>query len=120
MSKALLTVLALGAGLLASNGALAHAVLVDSTPAVKSEVPAKHVEVKLHYNSRIDAKRSRLVLKGKGKTLPLEVAQGKTEADIGASADNLAPGPYVLHWDVLSVDGHVSRGQIPFTAVESK
>jgi methionine-rich copper-binding protein CopC len=26
----------------------------------------------------------------------------------------LSPGKYAIHWQVLAVDGHITRGQIPF------
>ena len=25
------------------------------------------------------------------------------------------PGDYVLHWQVLATDGHITRGDVPFT-----
>jgi methionine-rich copper-binding protein CopC len=27
----------------------------------------------------------------------------------------VAPGAYVLRWQVLAVDGHITRGDVPFT-----
>ncbi|CAA7621377.1 conserved hypothetical protein [Candidatus Terasakiella magnetica] len=95
--------------------ALAHAVLVDSVPAAKAEVNGAKVEFNLHYNSRIDASRSRLSLKGPQGSRILGARQGKTEADLSGSIAGLEPGHYMLLWDVLSVDGHVSRGQVPFS-----
>ena len=118
MFKTLLLATALSLGLLMPQAASAHAVLVDSQPAPKSEVSAARVDFNLHYNRRVDAKRSRLSLKGPAGTTVLEVRPGKSEADLAADATALAPGRYILHWDVLSVDGHVSRGEVPFTAVE--
>ncbi|RAU23278.1 hypothetical protein CU669_03790 [Paramagnetospirillum kuznetsovii] len=118
MIRTLLLCAILAVGLMTPDAAQAHAVLVESTPIVKSKVPGDKIEINLHYNSRIDAKRSRLVLKGAGGETVLTVRQGKTEADIAATAEGLKPGAYTLLWDVLSVDGHVSRGKIPFTAVE--
>jgi hypothetical protein len=29
-------------------------------------------------------------------------------------ASQLSPGNYVIQWQVLAVDGHITRGQIPF------
>jgi methionine-rich copper-binding protein CopC len=118
MLKALTLAALLALGLLLPQAAQAHAVLVESSPAPKSEVAGSRIEVNLHYNSRVDAKRSRLALKGPAGLKVLEVRQGKTEADLAAEITALPAGRYVLHWDVLSVDGHVSRGQIPFTATE--
>jgi len=37
-------------------------------------------------------------------------------ADIlSATANDLKPGEYQLRWQVLAVDGHITRGEIPFT-----
>ena len=33
---------------------------------------------------------------------------------LAAKASGLAPGAYRLRWQVLSVDGHVSRGDVNF------
>ena len=118
MLKALTLAALLCLGLLLPQAAQAHAVLVESLPAPKAEVAGSRIEVNLHYNSRVDAKRSRLALKGPSGLKVLEVRQGKTEADLATEITGLPAGRYVLHWDVLSVDGHVSRGQIPFTATE--
>ncbi len=118
MIRILLLSAALAMGLLLPKIAQAHAVLVESFPTVKARIPGDTVEFNLHYNSRIDAKRSRLKLKGPGGATPLDVRQGRTEADIAATAVALKSGAYILHWDVLSVDGHVSRGEVPFTVVE--
>ncbi|MBI3446437.1 MAG: copper resistance protein CopC [Magnetospirillum sp.] len=107
----------LALGLLAATDAGAHAVLVDSTPPAKAELVGNKVEFHLRYNSRIDAKRSRLSLKGPGGAKTVAVTQGASEAELVARAEGLAPGQYVLFWDVLSVDGHVSRGQVPFSAI---
>lgn len=118
MIKALLFCAVMAIGLLSPDSAQAHAVLVESTPMAKAKLPGDRLDVSLRYNSRIDAKRSRLMLKGQGGEKALEVRQGKTEADLAATAEGLKPGAYVLYWDVLSVDGHVSRGKVPFTVTE--
>lgn len=118
MLKTLTLAALLCLGLPLPQAAQAHAVLVDSQPAPKSEVAGTRIEINLHYNSRVDAKRSRLALKGPAGQKVLELRQGKTEADLAADITALPAGRYVLLWDVLSVDGHVSRGQIPFTATE--
>ena len=118
MFKILTLAALLSLGLLLPQAAQAHAVLLDSRPAPKSEVSGAKIEISLHYNSRVDAKRSRLALKGPAGLKVLDVRQGQTEADLAADISALPAGRYVLHWDVLSVDGHVSRGQVPFTATE--
>ncbi len=96
--------------------AFAHAVLVSSTPADGASAPAGPLALQLRYNSRIDAGRSRLSLDGPagaGQVLKLDAdpaAQDRLAAHIEAM-----PGQYVLHWQVLSVDGHVTRGEVKFT-----
>ena len=35
--------------------------------------------------------------------------------DILAAHLDLTPGAYVVRWQVLAVDGHITRGDVPFT-----
>jgi methionine-rich copper-binding protein CopC len=34
---------------------------------------------------------------------------------LAATVDRLGSGHYRLRWQVLAVDGHITRGDIPFT-----
>jgi methionine-rich copper-binding protein CopC len=34
---------------------------------------------------------------------------------LAALVSGLAPGQYRLRWQVLAIDGHLTRGDIPFT-----
>ena len=102
---------------LAANPALAHAIVVASEPRAQEVVTSPSLNIDIRFNSRIDAGRSRLLLlipksaNSPSVVLPLEAA----EADgLRASAFNLENGPYELLWQTLSVDGHISRGVIPF------
>ncbi|KIL98129.1 Copper resistance protein CopC [Paramagnetospirillum magnetotacticum MS-1] len=117
MIKSVLLPLMVAFGLLAASEARAHAVLLESTPPAEAEVVGDKVEFHLKYNSRIDARRSRLSLKGPGGDRTIAPRQGGNEAELVARVEGLAPGRYTLFWDVLSVDGHVSRGQVPFLAI---
>ena len=36
-------------------------------------------------------------------------------ADVLAASATLTPGAYVMRWQVLAVDGHITRGDVPFT-----
>ena len=109
----LFILLALAAAPLA--GAEAHAVLIDSTPTVNAAIAGPKVDFTLRYNSRIDHARSRLTL-----TLPdrstkvLPITDASPEDELQTSAD-LPPGAYSLRWQVLAVDGHITRGDVPFT-----
>jgi methionine-rich copper-binding protein CopC len=98
--------------------AFAHAILVDSVPAPQSHVPAGRLAISLRYNSRIDAERSKVTLTGPdGTTERLEIASPGRPDMLRAEA-MLRPGEYVLRWQVLAVDGHITRGDVPFTVTE--
>jgi methionine-rich copper-binding protein CopC len=97
--------------LVAAGDAHAHALLLSSHMASESPTGLGMV---LHFNSRIDAGRSRLQIRaGKGALHPLASQPGDDPASLQAHVDGLAPGAYIVHWQVLSVDGHISRGDIP-------
>jgi hypothetical protein len=100
--------------------AVAHAVLLESNPALQSAVSGPDVPVKLRFNVRIDALRSRLTLiRPDGSAQPLEISK-RTPADtLSAEATGLAAGAYRLRWQVLASDGHITRGEIPFTVTPS-
>jgi methionine-rich copper-binding protein CopC len=117
MSRAAALMLALGLAEIAGAGvAHAHAVIIDATPAVGATVSAGDVDVSLHYNSRIDHQRSRLTLiSGEGKTELLAIVPDSAPDVVAAKATGLAPGQYRLRWQVLAVDGHLTRGDIPFS-----
>jgi methionine-rich copper-binding protein CopC len=100
--------------LAATPAAHAHAIILESTPAVNATVKGPELDIVLRFNSRIDRERSSLTLtvpQAKPITLPL---QGDSPELVKAHAGGLAPGAYSLRWQVLSVDGHITRGDIPF------
>ncbi len=100
--------------LLAPVAASAHAILKESTPPDHGSVPAGDRTLNLRFNSRIDHARSRLTLDGTNAqmTLPLEK---DSAADALVAKANLTPGPYTIHWQVLAIDGHLTRGDIHLT-----
>jgi methionine-rich copper-binding protein CopC len=95
--------------------ASAHAVLLESTPSLKSTVAGPDVPVKLRFNVRIDASRSRLTLVGPaGFSQALEISKASPADALVANAAGLLPGEYRLRWQVLASDGHITRGEILF------
>jgi hypothetical protein len=93
----------------------AHAIVVSSVPGVNEIVSGPDVPVRLRFNSRIDAQRSKLVLVGpNGEQLELSVAQPKEADSLTSEAKGLKSGSYVLRWQVLANDGHITRGQVLF------
>jgi methionine-rich copper-binding protein CopC len=93
----------------------AHAVLVRSTPKAHETVASGELNVELQFNSRIDAARSSLSLVlPDGQTKDLAQLPQSSPAVLDAKTQRLAPGSYVLRWQVLAHDGHITRGEVPF------
>lgn len=112
---AVLLVLGMAAAL--PGPALAHAVVVQAQPALDQQVAAGPLDIRLEFNSRIDKKRSRLQLTlPDGTRTDVPIAEDGEPNVLMAQVPALAPGAYTLRWQVLAVDGHITRGDIPFTA----
>jgi len=93
----------------------AHAILVKSVPGVDSAVDGPDIDVNLSFNVRIDRGRSRLVLVlPDGKSVMLKILEEDKPDSLSARATKLTPGSYVLRWQVLANDGHITSGVIPF------
>lgn len=106
----------LGAVAAMPGAALAHAVVVKAQPALDQQVAAGPLDIRLEFNSRIDKKRSRLQLTlPDGTRTDVPIAEGGEPNVLTAQVPALAPGAYALRWQVLAVDGHITRGDIPFT-----
>jgi copper resistance protein C len=96
--------------------AWAHAILLSASPAPNGKVKGPELRVELKFNSRIDAKRSRVTI-----VMPDESAKVLTNDEsnppdtLTARGGGFAPGAYRLKWQVLSADGHITRGEHPFS-----
>jgi hypothetical protein len=99
----------------APRRALAHAVLVSSTPQRNAAVIGPDITINLKYNSRVDGGRSALsLLKPDGTVERISGLTQPLPDVVSASSHGLAKGAYVLRWQVLSSDGHITRGEVPF------
>ena len=108
-------VVACGIALFAPRMALAHAVLVDSQPGVNSTVSGPEVAVLLKYSSRVDLDHSTLtLLDPDGKVQKVTIESEPTPGVLSARLTGLVKGTYVLRWQVLATDGHITRGKVPF------
>ena len=102
----------------ASQLAFAHAVLVSSTPAANSTMRGPGVAVDLKFNSRVDGSRSRLLLvMPNGATQGLTLLKQPAPEELVARAE-VGPGSYIIRWQAVAADGHISRGEIPFTVTK--
>ena len=104
--------------LLPLGPAKAHAILEESDPPDRGRVKAGAVVFRLRFNSRIDRARSRWTLTGPGGAKAVGAIAAEGAPDIVAAKAVLTPGAYVLRWQVLAVDGHITRGDVAFVAVE--
>jgi copper resistance protein C len=95
--------------------ALAHAVLLTSTPQKDGAVSGPDIAISLKYNSRVDGARSSLtLLKPDGSVERVGALTQPLPDTLSATGHKLAKGAYVLRWQVLSSDGHITRGEVPF------
>lgn len=99
---------------LPGGAAYGHAVVVGVSPSANAKVSGETVSIEVRFNSRIDAARSTLKLFDRaGAAVPLDGVEATLDA-LKGNVRKLAPGPYRLHWQTLSPDGHISQGDIPF------
>ena len=94
----------------------AHAILKSSSPAAGSVVAGPDVPVTLTFNVRVDAARSRLeLLMPDASTIPLPAGKQPSPDTLASKLSGLKSESYTIRWQVLAPDGHISRGEIPFT-----
>lgn len=108
--------------LLLSAPAQAHALIRVSEPAAGARVAPGPVRLRLVFNSRLDHARSQLAiaparLGGGGTADEVRVALDPEAppAELIGTTRPLTPGAWRIRWQVLALDGHITRGDIPFT-----
>lgn len=106
--------------LLAATLVEGHAILKDSSPSVNGKVQGPDVPIRLHYNVRVDANLSKLeLLNPDQSTTGLQIAKQAAPDVLTSEAKGLKPGAYKIRWQVLAPDGHITRGEVPFTVTGS-
>ena len=97
------------------SAAYGHAIVLSATPALHETIHGPDVPIKIRFNSRIDPKRSRLILfASDGKQTALGIADAPSGESLISEAKGLKSGTYVIRWQVLAVDGHITRGEVQF------
>jgi copper resistance protein C len=92
-----------------------HALLKGITPQAGSTVDGREVAFALDFNTRIDGARSRLeLLTPEKKTVVLQIEPQTSPGSLRARAHDLQSGAYTLRWQALAIDGHITRGEVPF------
>ena len=103
-------------GLATERRAEGHAILKESSPAANETVAGPDVPIKLKYNSRVDATRSKVQLLHPDSSVTDLPLDKQTAADtLTTKATALTPGAYKIQWQVLAPDGHITRGMVSFT-----
>ena len=118
---ALVILLGVSAAMVAvSTGiAHAHAIVVAAQPAMNSTVARGELEIRLDFNSQIDRKRSRLSLqRPDGSEMIIALASDGPPGVLAGRAQATVSGRWKLRWQVLSLDGHITRGEVRFSVRE--
>jgi copper resistance protein C len=102
------------AALVLPQMAFAHAHLLSSTPAASATVHGPDIAIELRFNSRVDGRHSVLSVVTSNGSVALTIDNQSADNNLNAHA-RLSPGSYTLRWQALSTDGHITRGEIPFT-----
>jgi copper resistance protein C len=118
---ALVILLGVSAAMVAvSTGiAHAHAIVVAAQPAMNSTVARGELEIRLDFNSQIDRQRSRLSLqRPDGSEVIIALAPDGPAGVLAGRAQATQSGRWKLGWQVLSLDGHITRGEVRFSVRE--
>jgi copper resistance protein C len=100
----------------AAAPAWAHAVIISSNPTDEQHVAAGKLAIRIEFNSRIDKARSRLqLIAPAGDKVDVPIDPTGDPNIVAGTTNALTPGAYVLRWQVLAIDGDITRGDIPFT-----
>jgi methionine-rich copper-binding protein CopC len=113
------SLLAVWVVLLSVSPASPHAIVLESSPVADAVLERSPGQVTLRFNSKLEKRFTRITLTA-GDRPPAPIA---LPDDGGASGPDrvviplapLAPGPYVLRYRVLAVDGHITEGALRFT-----
>ena len=107
------------AGVLAlalAGSALAHSLLLESSPATGARLAAPPPEISLRFNNRIEKKLSTIRVldeRGGARSATVLVADGPADR-LTATLPSLTPGAWRVEWRVLSTDGHIVNGRFSF------
>lgn len=104
--------------LLSASPSWAHAILVESLPAIEAQVPPGDIAIRLRFNSRLDRGRSRLTLIRADRTTQILPISPEGTDDLLLATVPLSPGSYIVRWQVLAIDGHITRGDVPFKVAQ--
>jgi len=100
------------------NGQLAwaHAYPTVSSPADGASLKEPPREVRIQFTEGLELAFSRITVKGpNGEVVSQGTARQPAQGTLSIDLKPLIPGNYVVEWQVLSVDTHVTEGELRFT-----
>ena len=98
----------------------AHAIVVAAQPAMNATVVPGELEIRLDFNSRIDQKRSRLSLRRPdGTEVAVALSPDRPPGELVGLALVTEEGRWTVRWQVLSLDGHITRGEVSFSVLDA-
>jgi copper transport protein len=120
---ALLAGLAAAWLLLSCAPALAHAALVESSPARGSEVPESPDRVELRFTEPVGAEFDPVVVRDAGGAR-VDARDARVDPEdarvVLAGLEELPEGSYTVEWRVTSIDGHVVEGRYGFAVAAAR
>ena len=117
LTGALCGLLFLGAPLTTPE-ALAHAKLIRSQPGSFEVLAASPADIRLWFNERLEDEFNAIeVMDATGRHGETGFAHvnPRDRTNLLVRLGNLSPGSYVIHWRILSLDGHPARGRFIFS-----
>jgi methionine-rich copper-binding protein CopC len=101
---------------LVPGSASTHAIVVSAQPAANSVVTPGEIAIRLAFNGRVDSRRSGLSLqRPDGSEVPVALTLDNPPGVLAARARVDTIGRWQLRWQVLSLDGHITRGEVDFS-----
>jgi len=96
-----------------------EAFLLKSTPAADEVLQGPDLWISLQFSVRVYPRRSKLALVSPEEhEIPVQIVTPISDTSdplvLGGYVTDLQPGAYRLRWQVLSDDGDLSQGEIPF------
>jgi copper transport protein len=106
--------------LLTCAPALAHANIVEASPARGSAVSRPPERVELRFNEPVDAEFDPVVVRAAGGAR-VDTHHARVDPEdarvVLADLERLSKGSYTVKWRVTSIDGHVVEGRYAFAVV---
>ena len=96
--------------------AFAHARVVSSSPAANAAIaPPKQISVTFSEALVPAFSKLEVTMAGMDMKVPLKIAVSTDRKTMtGTPQGAFSKGSYVINWSAASVDGHKSKGSIPF------